>query len=318
MDTAHPFSHPAVFYYGERDYLATLVPFVRAGLEAGDPVAVAVPGPRLKLLRDELRQAGTAADQVRWTDMTVAGRNPGRIIPGVLRAFADLHPAADRVRIVSEPGWPGRSRAEYSACVHHEALINLAFAGRAVTILCPYDAAGLDPDVLADAAATHPVVIDHDGEQASTAYAPGKIIERANQPLDGTGADTGGSDLVVLHFDAGNLAEARGFAAEHATRLGLSADRIPDLEVAVNELAANSLVHGGGQGTLRVWADEDQLLCQVDDGGHLTDPLAGRLPVGLASDGGRGLLLVHHIADLVRVHTTPVSATIRLHFALGG
>jgi anti-sigma regulatory factor (Ser/Thr protein kinase) len=249
--------------------------------------------------------------------MTVAGRNPGRIIPGVLRAFADRHRSADRVRIVGEPVWPGRSRVEYPACVQHEALINLAFAGRAVTILCPYDADGLDPDILADAATTHPVVIDDDVEWASTAYAPETIIDRVNQPLDGAGPGAGGSDVAVLRFDAANLVQARGFAAAHASRLGLDTDRIGDLEVAVNELAANSLIHGGGNGTLRVWADQDHLMCEVQDGGHLIDPLVGRRPVGLASNGGRGLLLVHHIADLVRIHTTPGGSTIRLHFALG-
>jgi anti-sigma regulatory factor (Ser/Thr protein kinase) len=320
MSAADPFLHPAVLYRGEEEYLAALVPFVRASLEAGDPVAVAVPGPRLRLLRDELdqaqpgiNQAVATIDRVQWIDMTVAGRNPGRIIPGVLRAFADSHQAADRVRIVGEPIWPGRSQVEYLACVQHEALINLAFAGRAVTILCPYDADRLDLDILADAAATHPIVIDRHGEQASTAYAPEKIIQKHDRPLDDIEANA--TDVAVLHFDPGSFRLARGFAAQHAARLGLPAGRIPDLEVAVNELAANSLVHGGGQGTLRVWADTDHLMCQVNDGGHLTDPLAGRRPVGLGADGGRGLLLVHQIADLVRIHTTPGSAAIRLHFA---
>jgi anti-sigma regulatory factor (Ser/Thr protein kinase) len=314
MTVTDAFAHPAVLYRGEDEYVTALSPFIRAGLEAGDPVAVAVPARRLGLLRDAIRASGPApADHVEWIDMTVAGRNPGRIIPGILRAFADRHPGAGRIRIIGEPIWPGRSRAEYPACVHHEALTNLAFAGRAVTILCPYDAADLDLKTLADAAATHPVVIDHGEERVSAAYAPEKVIDECNLPLDRIEAD----DVAVLHFDVGDLIRARGFAAEHAARLGLPAKRVLDLEVAVNELAANSVLHGGGRGTLRVWAEGAQLLCQVDDAGHLCDPLAGRLPVGLGSDGGRGLLLVHHIADLVRVHTSPGSATFRLYFALG-
>ncbi|MGI8335931.1 anti-sigma factor RsbA family regulatory protein [Actinomadura scrupuli] len=314
MTVTDAFVHPAVLYRGEHEYVTALIPFIRAGLDAGDPVAVAVPGQRLRLLRDALRESGPApAGQVEWIDMTVAGRNPGRIIPGILRAFADRHPDAERIRIIGEPIWPGRSRVEYPACVHHEALINLAFAGRSVTILCPYDAAGLDPGTLADAAATHPVLIDHGEERVSSAYAPEKIIDECNLPLDRIEA----GDVAVLHFDAGDLIHVRGFAAEHAARLGLRAERVLDLEVAVNELAANSVLHGGGRGTLRIWAEDAQLLCQVDDAGHLGDPLAGRLPVGLGCDGGRGLLLVHHIADLVRVHTSPGSATFRLYFALG-
>ena len=64
--------------------------------------------------------------------MAEAGRNPGRILPAVLHAFADDHPRA-RVRIVGEPVWAGRTPVEYPACAQHEALINGSLAGRDVT-----------------------------------------------------------------------------------------------------------------------------------------------------------------------------------------
>lgn len=147
-----PFAHPALFYRGEEQYTAGTVPFLLEGLAAGEALAVAVPGPHLDLIRGGL---GTGATGVEFLDMTEVGRNPGRIIPGVLRAFADAHPGR-RVRIIGEPIWAGRSAEEYPACVQHEALINAAFEGREVTILCPYDADGLAPEVLADAHATHP------------------------------------------------------------------------------------------------------------------------------------------------------------------
>ncbi|OXM61064.1 MEDS domain-containing protein, partial [Amycolatopsis vastitatis] len=55
VDTpAEPFVHPALFYRGADEYLAGTVPFIRSGLAAGEPVAVAVPGPNLALLRAEL------------------------------------------------------------------------------------------------------------------------------------------------------------------------------------------------------------------------------------------------------------------------
>ncbi|NUP14825.1 MAG: hypothetical protein HOV73_02890, partial [Streptomyces sp.] len=147
------FVHPALFYRGTREYLDGTLRFVREGLALGEPVAVAVPGENLRLVRDGL---GGDADGVRLLDMGEVGRNPGRIIPGVLRAFADAQAPGRRVRIVGEPIWAGRSSDEYPACVQHEALINAAFEGRTVTILCPYDVRRLDSRVLADAHATHP------------------------------------------------------------------------------------------------------------------------------------------------------------------
>ncbi len=46
--------------------------------------------------------------------------------------------------------------------------------------------------------------------------------------------------------------------------------------LAVNELAANSVRHGGGRGELHVWHEDDALVCEVRDAGCITDPLAGR------------------------------------------
>lgn len=305
--TRERFVHPALFYAGTSDYLAGTVPFIEDGLAAGHPVAVAVPGPNLRALRGAL---GNAAERVRMLDMTEAGANPGRIIPAVLRAFADVHP--DRhVRIIGEPIWAGRTESEYPACAQHEALINHAFTGRDVTILCPYDTASLDPRVITDAHLTHPILIDHTGRRASDRYDPDQVISHYNQPLPRP------SSAVELTVDRPTaIADARRFTVTHARRLGLGEDRLTDLQLAVSELVTNSIDHGGGAGTLSVWSDDTHVICEVTDSGQLTDPLAGRRPAERAQHRGRGLLLVNHIVDLVRLHTTPAGNTIHIHLRL--
>lgn len=296
--------HPALFYRGVEEYLEGTMSFIRAGLAAGEPVAIAVPSPNLQLILAEL---GTDADRVSSMDMMRVGRNPARIIPGVLHAFADAHPH-ERVRIVSEPVWVGRTTTEYPACAQHEALINLAFAGRSVTILCPYDAEGLGPQVLADAEATHPLIIDASGERTSTTYAPERIVAEYNRPLPAPVA-------ARITFDATTLAQARRFATEQAARIGLRSDHT-ELELLVGELTANSVAHGGGSGSLSIWVEDGYLVCEVRDKGHITDPLAGRRPAGRNQLSGRGLLLVNHLADLVRLYTGPDGTTVRLHLGL--
>lgn len=300
---ADPFIHPALFYRGDEDYLTGTVPFVLDGLRAAEPVAVAVPGANLRLLRTALGRDGGS---VRFLDMTEAGRNPGRIIPTVLRDFADRHPGG-RVRIIGEPIWAGRTAAEYGACVQHEALINLAFRGRAVTILCPYDTAGLDADALADAWLTHPVIVQDGRERPSHGYDPERAIAAHNEPLPPP------AGVTAFPFDAERLPLAREFAVAAGERLGLTGRRLGDLALAVSELTTNSVVHGAGRGTVRVWARAGQVLCQVEDGGRLGDPLAGRRPAAPGQIGGRGLLMVHAISDLVRVHTGPRGTAIRFH-----
>ncbi|HET6505022.1 MAG TPA: sensor histidine kinase [Amycolatopsis sp.] len=302
-----PFVHPVLFYRGDGEYLDGLLPFIQEGLDQGAPVAVAVPGGRLALLSGAL---GAAAREVRMIDMAEAGRNPGRIIPGVLRDFADRYP--DRaVRIVGEPVWPSRTETEYPACAQHEALINLSFTGRDVTIVCPYDAARLDDGILKDAWATHPTVWESGEARTSEYFAPERVIADHNHRIR---APTGSPGYTVDTY--ADLAAARRFVAGHAGERGLSADRVSELRLMINELATNSLAHTSGGCTVRIWRAGADLVCEVRDGGHLTDPLAGRRPSPPDWIGGRGLLLVNQLADLVRTHTSPTGTTIHVHCRL--
>ena len=304
VSSGEAFAHPALFYQGPWEYLSETIPFIREGLAADEPVAVAVPGPRLELLREAL---GDRAARVRLVDMTVAGRNPGRIIAEVLRAAVDAHP--DRhVRVIGEPIWPGRSDLEYPACVQHEALINLAFAGRSATILCPYDVAGLDPAVIADAVATHPTLIQSGTSWPSPGYAPEQVVAEHNRALPEP------SDATVIPFDAARLRRARRSSAEYAERAGMADERVDDVLLAVGEMAANSLRHGGGSGVLRLWSDTAHVVCEVADAGVIDDPLVGRTPATPGQLTGRGLLMVNHLADLVRMHTTSDGTVVRAYF----
>ncbi|MGW3245417.1 anti-sigma factor RsbA family regulatory protein [Streptomyces sp. NPDC001070] len=303
ISDAGPFVHPALFYRNTREYTAGTVPFLLEALDAGEPVAAAVPSGNLALLRAELGPRGAG---VRWIDMEQAGRNPGRIIPGVLRDFADAHPSG-RVRIIGEPVWPGRTALEYPACAQHEALINLAFAGRAVTILCPYDAARLDAAVLAEARATHPVVVAGGREERSCDYAPRRVIATHNRlPVHPSGA-------FAFGFAEPGLADARHLATDEARRLGLHAERLAEFSIAAGELITNSVVHGGGSGVIRVWAENGHVVGEVHDRGRLADPLAGRRPASRDLPHGRGLLMVHRLADLVRQRTGGDGTTIRFY-----
>ncbi len=103
------------------------------------------------------------------------------------------------------------------------------------------------------------------------------------------------------------LAGLRRFVAGHGEHQTTIAT------LAVNELAANSIEHSGGTGTLTVWTNPEHLVCQLTDAGQLTDPLTGRIPVPPDALGGRGLLLVNQLCDLVRVHTSAAGTTIRIH-----
>jgi anti-sigma regulatory factor (Ser/Thr protein kinase) len=300
--------HAALLYRTQQEYLDCLVPFVSDGVAGDQAVLVAVPGPNLTVLADGL---GQLTDNVVMTDMTEVGRNPGRILGEVLSTFVDKH--RDKpVRVIGEPIWPGRSELEYPACVQHEALINQAFTGRDVTVVCPYDVSQLDPEVIADARRTHPVlwqngILDHD----NAAYAPEAMLARYNRPLL--------SDPTAVRYTArklGDLAGARAFAGAYGQWFGLSPDQTADLQLIASELTTASLTHVGGTCRLALWRQDGHVVCEARDDGCLDDPLAGRRPYGSDSDRGRGLYVVNAVADLVRTHTTADETTTQAYLRL--
>ncbi|MGW7462477.1 anti-sigma factor RsbA family regulatory protein [Streptomyces sp. NPDC054797] len=304
------FVHPALFYRDLDEYLTGVGGFVRAALSADEPVLVAVPGPHLAALRESL---GDGVTDVTWTDMTELGRNPGRIL-AALQDFADRH-AGRAARIVGEPIWPGRSPAEVREATRHEALINTAFAGRAATILCPYDVPGLAPSVVSEARRTHPTLVEDGRDLVSPAYTDAsKVCADCDLPLpEHDGA------VYRLDYSHGGLAEVREHAEGWARTTALTAARRGDLILAISEAAANSLSHGGGKGTLRLWATAGPgsgVVAEIHDAGRLADPLAGRRRPSLASaQGGRGLWMIHQLCDLVEVRATETAFTLRLHMA---
>jgi anti-sigma regulatory factor (Ser/Thr protein kinase) len=301
------FDHPGLLYRDRGEYLAGTTGFVRAALAEDDPVLVAVPGPNLDLLRGALADV---ADRVRFADMAVAGRNPGRIIPGVLLAFAAAHPGR-RVWIIGEPIWPGRTEFEYPACAAHEALINAVFVDRDAAILCPYDVAGLDGAAVRDAWRTHPVMVDGGARRPSGAYAD-PLVTAAGFNLPLPPVPPGAASMA---YDSElRLAAVRRFVRGQADGV-LDTDRADDLVLAANELTANTIEHAAGGGRISVWAEPGRLACQIDDGGHLSDPLAGRIVPLPQTAGGRGLILANQLCDLVRIHTTGEGTSIRLHMA---
>ena len=301
--------HDALFYTDAAGYRSGLLRFVRDGLDRDEPVLVAVPQPGLGLIRSAL-SAGEAA-RVRTADMATAGRNPGRIIGSVLTAFVREHDGRP-VRIVGEPIWSGRSDDEYPACAEHEALINVALAETPAYVLCPYDVRRLGRDVLTDATRTHPTLSSGGERWDSPGYTdPVAVAAWFDRPLTAPPAE---ADVLVIGPCTGP-GVARRFVHEYATRRGMPADRIADLRTAVQELVVNTLLHAGGSGLLTIWSAEGHVVCQVQDGGRLTDPLAGRRPPA-PHESGHGLYAVHQLCDLVRVHRRRDGTVVRIHIAL--
>ena len=86
-----------------------------------------------------------------------------------------------------------------------------------------------------------------------------------------------------------------------------------DLLQAVTEVAANSVVHGGGSGTLRLWTTDTGVVCEVRDRGWIREPLVGRARPRVDREGGRGMWMINQLCDLVQVRSSPGGTILRMH-----
>jgi anti-sigma regulatory factor (Ser/Thr protein kinase) len=305
------FRHDAVFYRGTRGFVPAVLPFVAGAVERDEPVLVAVLPERQAALRGALRDA---ASRVEFVDMRSAGRNPARIIP-VWNDFVARHAAGGKALSgVGEPIWAERTPQEIAECQRHESLLNLAFAHAGpFALICPYDEAGLPPDVVAAARESHPHVVEEGRRHASHCYhGLDGIGESDRRPLP-----VPPEQLHAQPFSRGDLATLRREVEAWAVLEGLAGARAADLSLAVHEAAVNSVLHGGGRGVLRSWVNDDAVVCEITDSGALRDPLAGRSLPAPRSAGGRGLWLINQLCDLVQIRATPSGLLIRMHQQVG-
>jgi anti-sigma regulatory factor (Ser/Thr protein kinase) len=117
-------------------------------------------------------------------------------------------------------------------------------------------------------------------------------------------------------FDRFQLSAVRRFVDAAATEAGVDGARRGDVVLAASELAANSIVHGGGTGEARVWPEPGAFLCEVVDRGVIVDPMVGRRRPSPEQLNGRGLWIVAQIADALDVHSDEDGSTVRFRIDL--
>ncbi len=295
--------HEALLYRTPEAFAEQVSAFVCAGQTAGEPVLAVLPPDSLQCAQ---RALAARAAEVQWESMLELGRNPSCLL-SVYQDWIDLH--SGPVRVIGEPVWPGRSYAETTECLRHEALLNHELAGAPVSALCPYDAARLDDAVLTGAELTHPQLVDDAGRRrASPRYdAPLEVATGARWPQPEP------IEPISEHAFSGDLQSLRHAVAGDAVAQGLDRERRSDLVFAISEAASNALKHGDGTCTVRLWSDGDEVVGEVVTPSALTDLLAGRRRPDWDAVDGRGLWLINQICDLVELRGDERATVLRMH-----
>ncbi|NRQ33302.1 sensor histidine kinase [Nonomuraea sp. NN258] len=293
-------------YDSDEAFLGFVAPRVRAALNEGRRVLVVTCARKLTLLADELgRDAGRVDSRV---SSTWYG-HPHR----TLAAYHE-YTRGRRTLVVGEPVWNGRSEREIRQLIRYESVLNTALEPAAATMLCLYDLRQVPETVLDLEPVIHPLRLGADGEATSLRFVqPHELVlngDRAPLPAPGDDAET-------VRFTARELKRLRQTVGDFARSAGMDRNLITSLVLSVSEIAANSVEHGAGYGTIAMWVQGRELICEIaDPGGALDDPLPGYIPPEPESPRGYGLWISRQLCDHVELRAENGMLRVRLHMSL--
>lgn len=305
-------AHQALLYGSENEFLACAVPFVRDGLESGDPIRIATTRRNADWLRAAL---GADVRYVTFCECSQWYQHPVRALAALDRAVRAAAQDGQQLRMIGEPICAGRTASQTREWARHESLINATVAAVDAALVCSYDTRVVGPDVHATVAQTHPELVVNGGPRPSPTYTDPVIFnaERHRLPLP----ELPPPALWLRFQRTDQLATMRAFVTSHAIQAGAAARPVEQFVQAVNEITTNVIEHGGGTGVLQIWTGPHAMVCEVSDTGTgLRDPLAGYLPPAVNRPCGRGLWLAQQFSDLVEVHSDSAGTAVRLHLVL--
>ncbi|NUR87115.1 MAG: hypothetical protein HOY71_23790 [Nonomuraea sp.] len=216
--------------------------------------------------------------------------------------------------VVGEAVWAGMSERRMRDLIRYDSVINAALGPAPSIMMCLYDLRQVPRPVLELQPVVHPLILDAEGMTESRRFVePHELVlngDRAPLPEPGPGAHT-------VRFTARELKRLRQTVGDYARSAGMDRNLITSIVLSVSEIAANSVEHGAGFGTITMWLEGRELVCEIaDPGGALDDPLPGYIPPEPESPRGYGLWISRQLCDRVELRAEGGVLRVRLHLSL--
>jgi anti-sigma regulatory factor (Ser/Thr protein kinase) len=301
------FEHDALIYDGRDEFIEHMLPFVRDGIDRGESVLAVTSVDNAVALQDAL---GADGGRVEFRDSTPWYASPGKAFKSYADYVAQHRVNGDgRLRVIGEPLWPVGSPEAVAEWAKYESVLNVAFAEAPAWIVCPYDASALPDPIVEHALHTHPALHEHGARVSHGSFVDPDTFWALID--DGTRFDEPPPERRIRV--TADLAAVRAHVAAAASAAGLSPERVPQLLVAVHEVAINALTHGGGDATLTTWIDGNDFVCEIADGGRgMADRYVGYTDPAQMQRRGRGFWIARQFSDLVEVRSSTSGTRVRL------
>jgi anti-sigma regulatory factor (Ser/Thr protein kinase) len=304
------FSHDVLIHDSDDQLLDTVVPFLRAGMDAGESAVVCCTPSTTGLFQRELGQD----PRVAFLDYEATYSSP----IGAIAAYQEIadnyvSAGAHHVRVIGEATSEGcvDDRVDWA---RYEAVVNRALAAYPLSAMCTYDRRALSPDVLAYGRLTHPTLVDRGRRMENPDFVdPAEFLRHTGRTRPEP-EEAGDPDLEVAPLRS--LDDLRARIEACLLRTTHMSQEAADLLLAVNELATNALRHGEPPVSVRLWVSADRLVCTVaDHGGGVGDPFAGYIWPGAHGHmpvRGMGLWVARRLCDRLELVQGPTGFTVRL------
>jgi anti-sigma regulatory factor (Ser/Thr protein kinase) len=294
----------------EQELLGVALPFLDAGLRAGDLVALTCPPETVELISRELGERAQAVESDPRMSL-LGSRAPDALT--MCRRFLEraMATGSGRLRVVAEVDF-GADPADWREGQRFESVHNRLLGAAPVSAVCLYDRRRLPAQVVDSAAQTHPELVRGTSWSTSGRFQdPGTYVP--SLPLPREPVEDG--EPVFAVGDARTLAGLRHQLGAVIASLVPDREQQEDMHLAAAEIAANAFRHGVRPVSARVWADGDRVICVISDRGtSYGDPFSGFTPAhGLdLSNGGMGLWLARKLWDHVDVLPSDEGLSVRL------
>src|SRR5712672_4249231 len=151
--------HNALVYESKEEYLARAVPFLKAGIEAGEGAVVAHTKPGLAMMREAL---GPEAAHVTFIDVSAAYTRPARTLAAYHKVYVEQLRKTPTLRAVADVQF-GPDPNEWEIWTGYEAVLNRSFANLPECAYCYYDANDTPDPIIEGVWQTHSDVFSGDG-----------------------------------------------------------------------------------------------------------------------------------------------------------
>ncbi|TWP45739.1 hypothetical protein FKR81_38575 [Lentzea tibetensis] len=310
MSTGHhgPLEHQVVVHGSDEEFLAAVVPFLRAGIAAEDepPPLLVSTARKMDLVRDEMgadREHVAFIPNHEWYTGTAA--NAMAHAAGYIAMNTG---PAGRIHAAAEPDWTGRagsSPREITEWIRFEAMANVLLAPFGVHAMCPYDTRTTDPAIVEAARSAHPIeVLGTEKRVCATYENPLSLIAKLDaKPLPKRPKS---AKTIHLHRDVESVCR---FVRAQAILHGLGT-----LEAGVFESAVAEVAHLAGEGYVHTWSHDGASVCEIHRlTGKIDDLLIGfRPPRTREPQPGQGLWFTRQVCEYVDVRSGPDGWTIRM------